>query len=87
MGSENFLNNRARFGGHYLGMKMMMEMIYFSDTRKRFYVGQTVYTPQGGGVIEEIRKNCAYPLFVRFADGAVNAFESSEVIDGISSTA
>lgn len=58
-----------------------METIYFSDTRKRFSVGQTVYTPQGGGVVEEIRKNCAYPLFVRFADGAVNAFAAAEVLD------
>ena len=53
--------------------------IIFTDTLRKFEVGQMVSTPKGNGVIEEIREHCAYPLFVRFASGKLNAFLQSEI--------
>jgi len=50
----------------------------FTDTLKVFSIRQAVKTPEGKGVIQEIR-DCEYPIFVRFPDGRVNAFTQREV--------
>ncbi|MPQ69493.1 hypothetical protein [Pseudomonas sp. MWU12-2323] len=50
-----------------------------TDTRKALSTNQTVQTAEGKGVIQEIREDCEYPIFVRFSDGRVNAFTQHEV--------
>lgn len=56
-----------------------MTIIVFSDTYKRVTIGNPAKTPQGVGEVVEVRDNCAFPVFARFADGSVNAFTQHEV--------
>ena len=51
----------------------------FTDTLRAFSVGQSVMTPDGKGVIQEVRDNCKFPIFVKLNSGRVNAFTQSEV--------
>ncbi|WP_415384877.1 hypothetical protein [Pseudomonas aeruginosa] len=51
----------------------------FTDTLRAFAVDQAVRTPQGNGVIQEVRDNCKFPIFVRFPCGRVDAFTQAEI--------
>lgn len=59
-----------------------MNTIVFSDTYKRITIGKSASTPLGVGEVVEVRDHCTYPVFVRFADGKVDAFAQHEVQQG-----
>ena len=53
--------------------------IIFSDTMLRLSLGEAVVTPRGTGTVLEVRDTCLFPIFVKLADGTVDAFKSREI--------